>query len=482
MSNHIYHAGIARADITPQVGMRMIGYAVREGVSHAIDEPLTVTALAIRGLDDNGAANTVIIMAADVAQLSLRFAGVVRKSCGDAVGIPPSNILINVNHTHSSPSTPDYNTHGPAEQLEMEREYGELFLGRCVQAGRESVAGLQPARLGVGWSECNGNINRRQKMPNGDVLLGEDPDGYRDGSVGVLRVDDLNGTPLAIAFRYSCHTVTLGPKTNMFSPDFIGPARKLIEDALGCPSMFLQGCAGNMNPASGIGQDSERDSTVQDEKRRLGHQLGGAVLQAAQSVRTHRKRGEPRLVQSVAVYWLYEYENLPIGGPGTLRVLESRMELPLTPFPAVAEVERERDEWAAKLLAAQQRGATEWEQGPLVRFNEWAAARLEAARRGPNPLTVSFPIQVIRLEGLTIAAIPFEPMAQTGMAIREMLGPDTFVFGYSNGMVSYLPTPEVSAEGGMEARLAYKMIFIPSELPGSWEPQVKAEVIRLATS
>ena len=51
--------------------------------------------------------------------------------------------------------------------------------------------------------------------------------------------------------------------------------------------------------------------------------------------------------------------------------------------------------------------------------------------------------------------------------------------GYTNGMISYLPTPEISREGGMEATLAYKAYFIPSELPGDWEPEFKRRALEL---
>jgi len=47
-------------------------------------------------------------------------------------------------------------------------------------------------------------------------------------------------------------------------------------------------------------------------------------------------------------------------------------------------------------------------------------------------------------------------MSETGLVLREALGQNTFVLGFSNGLVSYLPTPEVSREGGMEAKLGYK--------------------------
>ena len=64
-------------------------------------------------------------------------------------------------------------------------------------------------------------------------------------------------------------------------------------------------------------------------------------------------------------------------------------------------------------------------------------------------------------------------MAETGLALREALGPDTFVLGFSNGIVSYLPTTEISEEGGMEAKLGYKAYLLPSEVPGTWEPAIR---------
>lgn len=40
-------AGIARTIITPPLGMTMVGYAGREGVSQGIDSDLTATALVL---------------------------------------------------------------------------------------------------------------------------------------------------------------------------------------------------------------------------------------------------------------------------------------------------------------------------------------------------------------------------------------------------------------------------------------------------
>jgi hypothetical protein len=76
------------------------------------------------------------------------------------------------------------------DQLEMQAAYRKHVIAAAAQACRTAAEQMQPARLTVGWGECAGNINRRQREPGGDILLGEDPDGVCDRSVGVIRVDD----------------------------------------------------------------------------------------------------------------------------------------------------------------------------------------------------------------------------------------------------------------------------------------------------
>ena len=468
MNTHLLEAGIARADITPEIGLNLTGYAVREGMPKAIDEALSLTVLALREDDQ-----TILLVAADLCLIDVPSAYELRRACAEAAGIASSHVLVNLSHSHSAPGIGSYAEFDPPDQQALRAEYWQKLLLSAADAVRRSLSGLAPARLAVGWGECRGNINRRQKSSDGNVLLGEDPAGACDSSVGVIRVDAMDGRPIAVAFRYSCHTVTLGPKTNRVSPDFAGPARRVVESALGCPSLFLQGCAGNLNPATGIGQDADDSPCVNEDKDRLGHMLGGEVLKVAQTLRTHRCRSEPVLVESVGRYWLVGYEDVPAARQGPLAALETELTLPLTPFPPLAEVEAERAEWAAKLHSARQQTGREWKVNPLIRFNHWAQKRLDAARVATKAVTITFPLQVLRIGSLKILAIPFEAMAETGLALREELGPDTFVLGFSNGLVSYLPTPEISAEGGMEAKLGYKAYLVPAEVPGTWEPAIR---------
>src|SRR5205814_6405638 len=118
------------------------------------------------------------------------------------------------------------------------------------------------------------------------------------------------------------------------------------------------------------------------------------------------------------VYWLYQYEDIAPGQEGAIRVREKEMELPLTPFPSLAEVQKERDEWAARLADAERSGAREWDWRVAKRFDFWAERRLAAAKSGPNPLPVKFPITVFDFGEIAFVAVPFELMSDTGIALR----------------------------------------------------------------
>src|SRR2546429_199967 len=90
-----------------------------------------------------------------------------------------------------------------------------------IERGLTAMAAMpqQPARLGTGKGSAIIGVNRREKLPDGQIILGQNPAGAVDREVGVLRVDHLDGKPLATVMIAACHTVVLGPKTYLLSPD-----------------------------------------------------------------------------------------------------------------------------------------------------------------------------------------------------------------------------------------------------------------------
>ena len=56
-----------------------------------------------------------------------------------------------------------------------------------------------------------------------------------------------------------------------------------------------------------------------------------------------------------------------------------------------------------------------------------------------RPCLENVPVQAIRIGDLRILALPGEPFTAFGSRIRQV-HPSTWVVGYANGSVSYLPT------------------------------------------
>ena len=292
------YAGAARRVINPPRGIRTFGFSSREGVVQAIESDLTATALVL----SDGKAK-VAIVAADTGWMDLDVMTGLRERVADRVGTNSSHVMINLNHTHSSPAMPEWFPDKP-EQIALQTRYQENLCDWIAEAAREADERRVPARIGAGWGDSRIGVYRRETDRDGEVFLGEVPDHPTDSAVGVMRVDDLDGNPIATLFSYGCHPVTVGPKSLEASPDFPGAARTLIENSIGGTSLFLQGCGGNIMPRGGLSMDAD----CRDEKDRTGYMLGAEVVKTASEIHTHRKRGARRSMGSLSRISVWPWE------------------------------------------------------------------------------------------------------------------------------------------------------------------------------
>src|SRR5438034_1734315 len=286
MSRTMY-AGAARRVINPPLGTRQTGFRLFGNPVQAIESDLTATALVLR--DD---ATKVVIIGIDLSLVGIdlsfygqRPAQEMRLEIAHALGVPVEHVLLNTSHTHSGVAMPEYMPDA-AEQMALKQRYRRDLIRRLVEAAAEADQNLQPARIGAGWGECQVGVYRREDRDGRDVL-GQVPEHPIDPSVGVIRVDNLDGHPIAVIFRYSCHPVTMGPRSAVASSDFPGAARQVLEQNLGGLALFLQGCGGNINPAAGMGYEVD----CRDTKNRVGMILGGEALKVAASIRTNVRAG-----------------------------------------------------------------------------------------------------------------------------------------------------------------------------------------------
>ncbi|MDD5707487.1 MAG: hypothetical protein PHR35_16310, partial [Kiritimatiellae bacterium] len=236
----VLHAGVARGDITN----RARGAAVRD--------PLYAKALV---LDDDR--TRLAIVAMDTTAVGGRavsggilgdggeaFLPDLRARISKELGIPGGNVLVNASHTHP-----------PGRILCGDREQ----VRRTFEAVRQAARSLVPVRIGVGSGrEERIAINRDLRLRDGRhwSLRHSNPTppdeevagvGPTDPEIGVLRIERLDGRPLALVYNFACHPLW-GDLQGGITANFPGVASRLIEEQLGHGAMaiFLQGAGGNI--------------------------------------------------------------------------------------------------------------------------------------------------------------------------------------------------------------------------------------------
>jgi len=196
--------------------------------------------------------------------------------------------------------------------------------------------------------------------------------------VGVIRVDDLEGSPIAIVFRYSCHPVTIGGRSAVASTDFPGPARDVLERSLGGLAIFLQGCGGNINPTHGIGYEVD----CRDIKMRMGLALGGEALKVASGIRTHIKPGARTPLGNIANILFTPWE--PVSGETCtyLGAVEQDLPLEFGELPSLAQAEAIRTEKQQRLADLRSRNAAEWEIRVAETLDRWGEMLVASVKHG----------------------------------------------------------------------------------------------------
>ena len=444
------HAGAARRVVNPPLGTRQTGFRLFGHPVQAIESDLTATALVLA----NGRAKVAVI-AVDLSilgiDLSLREARPgqdLRVRVAEALDIPVAHVLLNASHAHSGVALPDYMP-DTDEQIALKRRYRESLARRLVDAAVEADGRLRPARLGCGWGESALGVYRRETRDGRDVL-GEVPGHPIDASVGVIRVDDLDGDPIAVAFRYSCHPVTMGPRSAVVSSDFPGVARTVVESTVGGLALFLQGGGGNVNPRAGMGFEVD----CRDTKHRVGLELGGEVVKVASGIRTDTRPGERRSLGNVPNVLFTPWEAVTDHPSTQLAAAEAAVVLDYVDLPSVGEAEEILGRRQAALDACRAGGGEEWQERVAEKHVDWARLLVAAASAGDA--TCELFVQAIRVGDLAVTGMNAELFFETGLELRARSPfAETFALGYANGTIGYLPRPEDHPAGGWDVHTAY---------------------------
>lgn len=281
--HRLLSAGAAKVEITGN-GSGKIDDPLYAGIDPGlVNDPLYVKALIVKNEETMAVIVSLDAVAvAEIGSIGNSFLTNVRSRLREEIGVEPENTLFNASHGHGVICT------------DIEE--------RTVQAAMEAFDQMVPVCVGAGRGyEDRITENRRVRLKNGgeaDVRRAYPlpPDGEVAGvgpvdpQIGLLRFDRLDGRTLAVVYNFACHPI-LGVPGGGITADITGFASTLIEEHLGhdAIALFLQGCAGDINPGSYKSTDIPKDAEP------LGNMLGLSAIRALREI-TPGETGELRVI------------------------------------------------------------------------------------------------------------------------------------------------------------------------------------------
>ena len=385
-------AGVAKVDITPPLGTHMWGYFDRlKGAEGTID-PLYARVLVLEA-GEKRLAYVDLDLGRTFGPASLESLRKAAKQTSDI-----DYIIVQAIHTHAGPVILDDYPSGPPA-------WETADLGKIEQAIQQAQQHAVPVRLGVGYGEAFIGYNRRRIEPDGSVAMfwsnpARIPTWPVDPTLTVLRIDQMDGQPLAILVNYATHPVTFGPDNLRYSADFPGAMCKYVEKAFdGKPlAFFVQGAPGDINVYDTTTPIEEDANGRRDW---AGDTLGKAAVATANQIQTTAD-SNPSI--DFAEDWL----------PVKLR---------WDPRKFKEELLREVSPEAFKIFAP------------------------------PIQETLELPVTTALIDKkIAILGVPGEPFVEFQLSARARCPVSScFFLGYTNGFYGYFPTIKAATEGGYGA-------------------------------
>jgi hypothetical protein len=392
--------GIAVRDISPELPIRLAGYAGRKRPADKLDQPLLVQALALK----NPSGERFVFVALDNCEVSGAFMQPVRRELADKLQLARGTVAVVSSHTHSAPvleqTLADMAQPQPEEREHIEK-YSRMLQAKIVEVVGAALADCQPAVLEQGMGRASFAMNRR--VYQGDkVVFGDNPDGPVDWDVPVLRVKSTNGAVRAILFGYACHGTSVrdGDDWYVVSGEYMAYARQHLEaHQPGAVAMFLTGMGADSDPAP-------RGRLL--HAKRHGLELAGAVI------------------------GVLDRPMRPVHG--AFKLAYDELELPLAAPPGREQLEKDaRSEDISLKMRA---------EAYLKRLNA----------NQPLPDSVKLPLAVLRLgDELTFVLMGGEVVVDYSRRIKRMLADDhPWPIGYAYEIPCYIPSARLIKEGGYE--------------------------------
>ena len=420
-------AGVGRANITPPIGTRMLGYILRVEPCVGIDSELFCTALV---LADERA--KVAIIDCDLATFTVPRADEIRQQVADAIGTPMSHVLFAYSHTHNGPFVEAGRL---MELTAVETHYIANLANYIVSAAKIADANRKPARIAADSGSAPIAINRIETLADGTVILGQNPHGQTDHEVKVVRVDGMDGSPIAAIVNYAAHPVVLGPDPLLIGADYPGVVREVVEQATGAMCLFLMGAAGDQMPI-------EAWTTSSATVRKMGGILGHEAVRVYLGIETRRMKVNTHVVKSLAEVLVYELEDTRKNTHTVLNAAEKRITFPFMALPSLAVAEQ-----TLQAMEAERARAVANDDSRMTYIGDievkWATRVLDAVRaNAPQPIVTGV-VQAIRIDDIAILTSPGESFVGMGLEVKARSPlKHTLFASFANGSLGYIRTPD----------------------------------------
>lgn len=420
-------AGFYRLDITPPLGVNLLGYYQQRLADGILDE-LEINAVAVEK-----ERHTVIILAVDNIGIRTAFLNEARAAIAKELRIRESAIFIHSTHIHTGPML---NTEENLE-LDIEKEYSQIVFRKLIDCSKLAVADLRSAKTGIGESTAEHiGFNRRYCMKDGTVQTNpgvNNPNiskciGLVDNGISVIRFCRESGEDIVIA-NYANHADTIGG--TKISADWVGQARRTFERAIpNTRCMILNGAEGDINHINvfpkagefnGLKIDFDNVPRGYAHAVHMGNVIAGAIMQVYEKV---------NFIKTEKIRFITKIVNVPSN------------------LPTTEELERAKYIYKMHIEGRDKELPYSGMQLTTVIAE---AERVNALANGPEKMPML--ISVLVIGNIAIVGFPGEPFSGIGIELKKTKGWDMIMpCCLVNGKEGYFPMIDSYNEGGYEAK------------------------------
>ena len=417
-----YQVGTGRELITPAESMWMSGYGARTKPSDGKLTELWAKALAV----EDQAGQRLVLVTLDLVGIDAGMSQRISEHVTAQYGLPREALVLSTTHTHSGPVVGTnlramYALEASAwAQVDNYTAELEAKVVRAIGAALES---LEPVELHWTVGRAAFAVNRRNN-PENEVPQLRQSDRLRgpvDHDVPILVVNKPDGTLRTIVCGYACHATVLSGY--QWCGDWPGYAQIALEERFpGAMTMVWAGCGADQNPLP------RRDLE-------LAKAYGAAIDEAVAAA----------LARPL----------IAISGP----LQADYNEIPLA-FAELPTVDQLRADAAAESHYTAGRAQLLLEQ---------------IERQGKLSPDYRYPVQTWQLgTGPTWVFLGGEVVVDYALRLKlELEGGKTWVSGYCNDVMAYIPSVRVLGEGGYEGGGA--MLYYG--LPSRWSPEIEEQIV-----